>query len=90
MITDKEYTTKLLKIGLLADIFEAEVKSLHPEHCIKNSILVMKIRNAQLHASNLRKYFDGIYEHLAASTGDYYDKIDEAIDNKIIELDTDD
>lgn len=86
-MTDEQFNLKLLKIGILSDILEAEIKSIQPEKTLKDQVFAMKIRNAQIHTSSLRRYFDNLLNPLVELIGDYYDLIDQTIDLKIKELD---
>jgi len=86
-MTDEQFNLKLLKIGILSDILESEIKALRPEKYLQDKVFAMKIRNAQIHTSSLRKYFDRLLKPLIGLIGDYYDSIDQTIDLKIKELD---
>ena len=87
-MTDAQFNRKLLKISILTDILEAEIKAINPNETIKDTVFKMKLNNSLLSSKNLRLYFDRLFGNLAELTGNYYDAIDSVIEEKINELDT--
>jgi hypothetical protein len=74
---------KLLKVNILADIIEAEIKGITPEVNVNNTSVVQKLASLEGSCKRFRKVFDSINDEFALKLGDVSDIIDEKI-NEIL------
>jgi len=73
----------ILKIAVLTDILEAELKALNPIKNYNNVVGVSKLVGLQNKCTSVRMEFDKAYGKKAIEAGPIYDMIDEAIENAL-------